>query len=161
VNTDILRIRGEFEWLSFAGKELGITILLGSENYIGSDEGKFIPFLSKFMLVETDPDFEPLFLLDRIFAYQLRGFTIILAHVERFAWFSIESKSAVRMREMGVLFQVNANNLKSRKVQQYVEADWVDFIASDNHGTSRTDIDFQRWLQYDSINTRSMRILGL
>jgi protein-tyrosine phosphatase len=26
VNTDILRIRGEFEWLSFAGKELGITI---------------------------------------------------------------------------------------------------------------------------------------
>jgi protein-tyrosine phosphatase len=161
VNTDILRIRGEFEWLSFAGKELGITILLGSENYIGSDEGKFIPFLSKFMLVETDPDFEPLFLLDRIFAYQLRGFTIILAHVERFAWFSIESKSAVRMREMGVLFQVNANSLKSRKVQHYVEADWVDFIASDNHGTSRTDIDFQRWLQYDSINTRSMRILGL
>jgi protein-tyrosine phosphatase len=161
VRTRVLRIREEYTWLEQTAAEYGITIHLGSEHYIGPNEGKFIPFLGKFLLVETDTDHEPLFLLDRIFSYRIQGYTVIFAHVERYSWFSLSSATAVRLREMGVLYQVNANSLKSKGVQKLLEEGWVDFIASDNHGRGREKIDFHRWKQYPDMNQRALGLLGL
>lgn len=159
VTTNIGSIRGAYKWLQERGKELGIDIYLGSELYMGAAGGKYIPFFDSFQLIETDTSVEPLFLLDRVFELQMNGLSIILAHIERYQWFSLESVIAKRLREMGVYFQVNVSSLGTKGVQQYIDADWVDFIASDNHGKRRGTVDFKTWKSHEMILQRSVEIL--
>lgn len=162
VRTDVHAIRESYIWFEQQARDFGIEAILGSELYIGSRESRYIPFLDHFLLVETSTQVEPLFLLDRIFGFQLEGFTVILAHVERYSWFSLESKTAKRLREMGVLFQVNVQGVSNHTALPYIEKDWVDFIATDNHGPSkRAPIDPGLCNLYPEIMERSMRILEL
>lgn len=159
VTTNVSAIRGSYQWLKERGRELGIDIYLGSELYMGASGGKYIPFFDSFQLIETDTSVEPLFLLDRVFELQMSGLSIILAHIERYQWFSLESVIAKRLREMGVYFQVNVSSLDSKQAQQYIEAGWVDFIASDNHGKRRGAVDFEAWKSHETILQRSVEIL--
>jgi protein-tyrosine phosphatase len=162
VKTNILGIRDAFVWFSQRAADFGITAIPGSELYIGAAKSKFIPFLDRFMLVETSTVEAPLFLLDRIFDFQLQGFTVIFAHIERFSWFSLDNPTAVRMQEMGVLFQVNVEGIQNGDAKPYIDADWVDFIASDNHGSGkRNPVNLQIFKQYPEIMKRSLRILDL
>ncbi len=161
VETKIFNIRDAFAWFEQEAASFGITAYLGSELYIRTIPGKYIPFLGRFQLIETNVDVEPLFLLDRIFDLQMDGLTVILAHIERYSWFSPDSNIANRMREMGVLFQVNVEMLNDRSVQSYLDKDWVDFIASDHHGSRRGAVDFKLWKKYGHIMERSREILGL
>ncbi|MDA3832308.1 MAG: hypothetical protein PF495_02830, partial [Spirochaetales bacterium] len=161
VETKTLNIRDSFFRLNSESKKYGITLHLGSELYLGTVPGKYIPFLHKFQIVEADIKTEPLYLLDRIFDLQMSGLCVILAHVERYAWFSMGSKSVNRMREMGVLFQVNAGSLHNKFVLQLIKEGWVDFIASDNHGFDRGPIDFKSWKSHSEINERSKVLLGI
>ncbi|MGM0431525.1 MAG: CpsB/CapC family capsule biosynthesis tyrosine phosphatase [Spirochaetota bacterium] len=161
VKTKILNIREAYRWLEEEASFYGIQVFLGSELYLGAEIGKYIPFLEKFQLVETNPTTEPLYLLDRVFDLQLSGLSVILAHVERYNWFSLTSDTAQRMREMGVLFQVNANSLHTKLAQSLIREGWVDFIASDNHVSSRKPIDFNSWLRHTEINKRSLKLLNL
>lgn len=162
VKTHILRIRDAYTWFKTAAGSYGIEAILGSELYIGSDKAKFIPFFNKFLLVETSQQVEPLFLLDRIFELQLKGFIIILAHVERFSWLTVTSPTALRLREMGVYFQVNIQGIENGGAEPYMKEDWVDFIATDNHGISKRDpVNLNIFHEYPDIMTRSMKILNL
>jgi len=162
VKTHILKIRDSYTWFKTVAKSYGIEVILGSELYIGPDRAKFIPFLDKFLLVESSLRVEPLFLLDRIFELQLKGFDIILAHVERFSWLSVTSPTALRLREMGVYFQVNIQGVENGGAAQYLKEDWVDFIATDNHGTSRrAPVNLEIFYEYPEIMARSKRILNL
>ncbi len=161
VETKIPKIRGAYQWFSAEAEKFGITTFLGSELYMSPDPGKSIPFLGRFQLIETNTKTEPMYLLDEVFKLQMQGLTIIMAHIERFEWFSLDSQISNRLKEMGVLFQVNIGMVSSGKVQKYMEKDWVDFISSDNHGKRRSSIDFALWKQYEAINKRSMSLLGL
>ena len=162
VKTNILKIRDSFTWFKTVAESYGIEVILGSELYIGPDKTKFIPFLNKFLLVETSMRVEPLFLLDRIFELQLKGFDIIFAHVERFSWLSVSSPTALRLREMGVYFQVNIQGVENGGADQYFKEKWVDFIATDNHGTSRrAPVNLEIFHEYPEIMARSKRILNL
>lgn len=162
VKTHILKIRDSYTWFKTVAESYGIRVILGSELYIGPDKAKFIPFLNKFLLVESSMHVEPLFLLDRIFELQLKGFVIIFAHVERFSWLSVSSPIALRLREMGVYFQVNIQGVENGGAAQYLKEDWVDFIATDNHGTSRrAPVNLEVFHEYPEIMTRSKRILDL
>ncbi len=161
VKTQIENIRGSFSWFKQEAGSYGIRAHLGSELYLQTTAGKYIPFLDKFQLIETDTMVEPMYLLDKIFKLQMEGMTVILAHIERYSWFSLESSVAKRMREMGVLFQVNVRMLKEKRVQRYISNSWVDFIASDSHGNRRGTTDFTLWNTYHDIQERSMTLLGL
>ena len=161
VTTKIHLIREAFAWFRDSAREAGITALLGSELYMSPNPGKFIPFLDRFLLIETNTEVEPLYLLDEVFKLQMQGLTIILAHIERYAWFSAENYIAQRLREMGVLFQVNAQMLTNPEVVKYLDMGWVDFIASDNHGKRRGNIDYSRWARFKEENDRSKLLLGL
>ncbi|NQT59902.1 MAG: capsule biosynthesis protein CapC [Bacteroidetes bacterium] len=162
VKTRILKIRDSYTWFRTVAESCGIEVILGSELYIGPDKAKFIPFLNKYLLVETSMRVEPLFLLDRIFELQLKGLTIILAHVERFSWLSVTSPTALRLREMGVYFQVNIQGIENGGAEQYMKENWVDFIATDNHGTSRrAPVNLEVFHEYPEIMARSKRILNL
>ena len=162
VRTHILKIRDSYTWFKTVAESYGIKAILGSELYIGPDKAKFIPFLNKFLLVETSMQVEPLFLLDRIFELQLKGFEIILAHVERFSWLSVTSPTALRLREMGVYFQVNIQGIENGGAEPYMKEGWVDFIATDNHGTSRrSPVNLEVFHEYPELMARSRRILNL
>lgn len=162
VKTKIANLRDSYTWITELASSFGIEIILGSELYIGATESKFIPFLDDFILVETAADDAPLFLLDRIFSYQLKGYQVILAHIERYSWFSPKSKLSERMREMGVYFQVNIDTAASGMADHYFALDWVDFLATDNHGESkRTPVDLTQFYDFRDIMAKSMKILGL
>ncbi len=161
VETKIHKIRSSFDWFKAEAGKFGIKTFLGSELYMSASPGKYIPFLDHFQLIETNPQTEPLYLLDEVFKLQMSGLTIILAHVERYDWFTPDAYISNRLREMGVLFQVNVQMIKSPKVKKYLEKDWVDFIASDNHGKRRGAVDFALWNRYGDIQRRSMKLLGL
>ncbi len=162
VKTHVLGIRDAYTWFKEAAVNYGIEAILGSELYIGLDESKFIPFLDKFLLVETSMLVEPLYLLDKIFALQLKGFSIIIAHIERFSWISVTSPTAKRMREMGVYFQVNIQGIEDGSAEPYIKKNWVDFIATDNHGISRrAPVNLDIFHKYPEIMVRSMKILNL
>lgn len=161
VKTKVLNIRDAFVWLQGEAEQRDIKLMLGSELYMGANPGKYIPFLGSYLLVETDVASEPLFLLDRIFDYQVKGLKVIFAHVERYEWFSMSSKTVNRMKEMGVYFQVNAGSLKNKFVLNLIQKGWVDFIASDNHGVRRGPIDFETWKHFTDVNRRALEILDL
>ncbi len=162
VRTRILAIRDAYLWFSETALKYGIQAELGSELYITPQKYKFIPFLDRFLLVETPLRVEPLFLLDRIFEFQLQGFTVIMAHVERFSWMTPESPAAVRMREMGVLFQVNIQGVEDGSALPYMDADMVDFIASDNHGAARRNpVHLGIFARFPDIVARSEELLEL
>ncbi len=162
VKTNILNIRDSYTWFKTVAGSYCIEVILGSELYIGSGKSKFIPFLNKFLLVETSMRVEPLFLLDRIFELQLEGFVIILAYVERFSWLSVSSPTALRLREMGVYFQVNIQGVENGAAEQYLKENWVDFIATDNHGTSRrASVNLEVFYDYPEIMAKSKTILNL
>ncbi|MBL7006076.1 MAG: capsule biosynthesis protein CapC [Spirochaetia bacterium] len=162
VKTNILKIRDSYTWFKTVAGSYGIEAILGSELYIGPEESKFIPFLGKFLLVETSMRVEPLFLLDRIFKLQLEGFIIILAHVERFSWLSVTSPTALRLREMGVYFQVNIQGVENGGADQYFKENWVDFIATDNHGIARrTPVNLEVFYEYPEIMAKTKTIFNL
>jgi protein-tyrosine phosphatase len=162
VKTAVLEIRAAFEWFRAETARFGIEAHLGSELFIGPAKSKYIPFLERFILVETYSESPPLFLLDRVFELQLKGFTVILAHIERYEWFSLDHSIAVRLREMGVLFQVNCEGLENGSAKPYLNAGWVDIIASDNHGPGkRKPVNLAVFSHYSEIMEHTLEILGL
>ena len=76
-----------------------------------------------------------------IFAeYQKLGYSLILAHPERYPYLGIHSKELATMKEMGVAFQVNILSLNGfygeaamKKGFDYIEKGWVEYLGTDMH----------------------------
>ncbi len=135
VTTKINHIRSMHTWLKNECDKIGIDFILGSETYVGSSfSPKNIPFLGSFVLVEVDPSIEPLYLLNYAHSLIKNGNYVILAHVERYSWFSLESVVMNKLRDMGVFFQSNSDAVLNGKVDSYIEKNLIDIIAGDNHG---------------------------
>ena len=135
VNTQVKHIRPMYEWVKKEAQRMGINFILGSETYVGSASfPKNIPFLGSFVLVEVDPHVEPLYLLNYAYTLIKDGNFVILAHIERYNWFSENSIVMNKLRDMGVFFQSNSEAVLSGKVDSYIEKNLVDIIAGDNHG---------------------------
>lgn len=135
VATRTQNIRTMFTWAYGEAQHRGVQLILGSETYIGGiADPQVLPFLNNFVLLEVDTVIEPLFLLHHAYALHKRGLTVILAHIERYRWFSVQSEVATELRKIGVYFQCNVDALKEKTVQHYLEKGWVDIIAGDNHG---------------------------
>ena len=135
VATQVDRIRTMYAWLRDESKKIGIDFILGSETYVGSASApKNIPFLGSFVLVEVDPSVEPLFLLNYAYSVIKNGNYVILAHIERYNWFSLDSVVMNKLRDMGVFFQSNCDAVLNGTVDSYIEKNLIDIIAGDNHG---------------------------
>ncbi|NCB02371.1 MAG: hypothetical protein EOM67_09430 [Spirochaetia bacterium] len=135
VATQVNHIRGMYNWLKGECSRIGIDLILGSETYVGSSYSpKNIPFLGNFVLVEVDALVEPLFLLNYAYTLIKNGHYVILAHVERYNWFSETSVVMNKLRDMGVFFQSNSDAVLDGKVDSYIEKNLIDIIAGDNHG---------------------------
>ena len=94
----------------------------------------------KYVLFETSYMSKPLQLEEMIFAIGEAGFTPLLAHPERYRYIKEPEKEYGRLKELGVMFQLNLNSLgghygkQAKALATYlVEAGLVDFIGSDTH----------------------------
>jgi protein-tyrosine phosphatase len=124
-----------YAWAEEEAHKLGVELLLGSETYVGGTvDPQVLPFINNYVLLEVDTRTEPLFLLNHAYALRKRGYSVILAHIERYSWFSVENKTAQQLREMGVFFQCNVEGVEKGDADRFLELGMVDIIAGDNHG---------------------------
>ncbi len=77
-----------------------------------------------------------------LFAINIAGFEPILAHPERYAYLSDNFKEYEKLKDRGLLFQLNMNSLtglygkQTQKVaEKLIKADMFEFACTDAHHT--------------------------
>jgi len=93
------------------------------------------------LLFETSYYAEPMNLENMVFEMQSCGYRPIMAHPERYRYIEDKDFFYGRLREFGVLFQVNINSFGGfygsdahQKAEWLSERGWIDFLGSDLHG---------------------------
>lgn len=135
-----------------------VEVLLGSEIFLRPEvlESDLIAMgESNCLLIELSTQRKPHYLLEVIEKLQKKGFRIILAHLERYHYLfkrgglifgkTEPTDDIHKLRDMGVLFQVNWNSLdKDPNARVLVDRRIADITGSDKHkrGDNRLIIDF-------------------
>lgn len=95
---------------------------------------------NRYVLFESPAEQPPRFLKDIIFALQLKGYTPLLAHVERYYFIQKDYKFARELKRLGVAFQVNHPSFLLPKTSQrgncarwLYKKGFVDVLGSDIH----------------------------
>lgn len=126
--------------------DIKINIEVSSEYYL--DEGfpllikedQLIPISNKYILFETSYITKPSLLEDVIYEIKLKNYAPILAHPERYRYILDCKKEYKRLKDLGVLFQVNLNSFNGHygreakeKVLFLAKNGMIDFLGSDTH----------------------------
>ena len=97
----------------------------------------FQGFKKKYLLIEFSP-INPDPIHDVIYDLTAKGFTPIIAHIERY--FYLEMDDVVRMKSYGALIQVNSGAILgldpkqyNKQAKRYMKSGLVDIVASDCH----------------------------
>ncbi|AEV30747.1 capsular polysaccharide biosynthesis protein [Sphaerochaeta pleomorpha str. Grapes] len=135
VTTNISMLRGTYEWAASIASSMGLVTYLGSELFVGTQKVlKSVPIKNTYSLVEFGINLPPANLFERLEALAGTGLTVIVAHIERYRWLSVESPLLARFKDLGALVQVNVEAVESGLALPYLHAGLVDIIATDNHG---------------------------
>lgn len=101
-----------------------------------------LSFGDHYVLFETSYINEALNFKEAVFALQSVGYKPVLAHPERYSYLYDRFEELVRIRELGVLFQLNLLSLggyyseRARRVaEKLVDQKMVDFVGTDAHHT--------------------------
>ena len=147
-------IRGGLEKVRVALEENNISIQLeaGAEYRVDPhfeeliDKEDLLTFGDKYILVEMSYRAEPINFDVCIFKLQTKGYKPILAHPERYLYYSDRINDLLAKREKGVLFQMNLGSLAghySDKVQAFakklLKLDMVDILGTDLHYQPQLD----------------------
>lgn len=105
-----------------------------------------LPFPENYLLIENS-FFQPFWeIKELIFDLQLKGYTPILAHPERYMYYHKTPKIYQELHEQGCLFQVNFLSLSGYYYPEVKNMAWrlleqglVDFIGSDVHRLSHAE----------------------
>ena len=144
--TPIDVIKEKFLQVSEVAKEMGIELYLGHEvKCRNSDEittfinnNCLIPMNNKMILLlefsyDHDPDINEI-----IYNAKLKGYKVILAHIERYKYLSFDD--IVALKKCGAYIQVNAESVigkdgsRGKKIiKKLIKHGIVDFVASDSH----------------------------
>lgn len=126
-------------------EQLDIEIEAGAEHYVDMkfleliEKDELIPFAGNHLLFETSYMSKPLILEEAIFDMQAKGYIPVLAHPERYRYMHNDIDAYVKLKELGVLFQVNAKSLKNASGSVYkmalklINLGLIDFVGSDAH----------------------------
>ncbi|MBG8553398.1 tyrosine-protein phosphatase [Hymenobacter guriensis] len=100
----------------------------------------------KYLLIETSYINEPFNLPQIVFDLQAAGYQPVLAHPERYTYLYSKFDELPRLREMGVMLQVNLNSLcgyysaGARHVaEKLIDAGLVDMLGTDAHHLKHVD----------------------
>ena len=96
----------------------------------------------KYLLTEFSLHQQVIGLDQVMFDLQMKNYEIILAHPERYHYYSSASSKLQHLKDMGVYFQVNILSLigfygegPRRKAFEMIEKGWVEFLGTDMHNT--------------------------
>ncbi len=130
-----------------AAANIPVTIDAAAEYYF--DDGflkklegeKLLTIGDKYLLFEISYMNYPEQLSEVIFKINLKGYTPLLAHPERYPFWFQRFEEYHKLKDAGVLFQLNINSLVGyygkdvqRTAQRLVDENLIDFIGSDLHG---------------------------
>ncbi|KAA9331646.1 capsular biosynthesis protein [Hymenobacter busanensis] len=101
---------------------------------------------SRYVLFETSYINEPFNLTDIVFALKSAGYQPVLAHPERYTYLYGKFDELPRIREQGVLLQLNLNSLvgyyspaAKRTAEKLIDAGLVDMVGTDMHHLKHHD----------------------
>lgn len=137
--------------LELKKNNIDIEVLLGNELYYYSDLIESLDDLdfytinnSKYILIEFSPVNVPKNLSDIVYEFKLKGYTPILAHVERYSLIMENPNIIYDCINEGAVIQVNASSVlgkhgkEMKKVADILlDNNMVHIIASDAHGSER------------------------
>ncbi len=123
-----------------------ITIEAGAEYYLDEgfyshlESGEVMAIQGTYVLFETSHIAKPLQLEEMIFEIASQGYTPLLAHPERYRYIQDPQQEYGRLKELGVLFQIDLNSLggyygksAKKRVEFLSREGMVDFVGSDLH----------------------------
>ena len=98
------------------------------------------------VLLEFSFTREPEDLLDIIYNFGVNGYEVIIAHVERYEWISLEK--VIALRNEGAKIQINSNSYlgletfkEKRLTKKLLKLGLVDYVASDTHSFRPSTLD--------------------
>ena len=98
------------------------------------------------ILLEFSFTREPEDVLDVIYNFSINGYEVIIAHVERYEWMTIDKVKELKME--GALIQINSNSYlglttwkEKRMTRKLIKLGLVDYIASDTHSFRPSSLD--------------------
>jgi len=131
---------GNYEGPSLEGIAGEYRVDSGFNDRIASD--KFLLIGGKYLLAEFSLHQQVIGLDQVMFDLQMKNYDIILAHPERYPYYSSSSHVLQHYKDMGVYFQVNILSLSGfygegpkRKAFEMIENGWVEFLGTDMHNT--------------------------
>jgi len=132
-------------------QNINMEIEAAAEYYIDYDfeqkigKEKFLTFGDNYILVELSFMEAPKNLFDIIFKLQLEGYKVVLAHPERYAFFTMDDYEELVNR--GVLLQINWLSIIGyyspqieQKTKDLISADMISFIGSDCHNMNHAEL---------------------
>jgi protein-tyrosine phosphatase len=115
----------------------------------------------RYLLFETSYINEPFNLSETIFRLQSMGYKPVLAHPERYTYFYGRFDDLKKVRDNGVLLQLNLNSLAGyyssgakRMAEKLIDARMVDMVGTDAHNIKHTST-----LRDKTLSTSYMRKL--
>lgn len=103
---------------------------------------QFLLVGGKFLLTEFSLHQQVIGLDQVMFDLQMKNYEVILAHPERYPYYSSSSQALQKLKDMGVYFQINILSLigfygegSRRKAFEMIEKGWVEFLGTDMHNT--------------------------
>lgn len=148
-------ILGGLEKVRVALKTAGIPIQIeaAAEYYIDFDFGrkieqeKLLTFGKNYLLFEVSYVNPPDNLEHIIFKLQTGGYKPVLAHPERYPFWSRNFEKFEQLKEKGVLLQLNINSLTGyysketrRTAEKLIERNMIDFLGSDCHHSGHVSL---------------------
>jgi tyrosine-protein phosphatase YwqE len=103
------------------------------------ENNELVPFGNNYILFETSYTSKPIILEQAIFDIQTKGYIPVLAHPERYRYMHDDIDAYLKLKETGVLFQVNIKSLKDFSSSVYkiamklIDLGLIDFVGSDTH----------------------------
>ena len=141
INTGLETLKSEV-----VKEKIDISLEAGAEYYLDDhfyeelNKPKVMCIQEKYLLFETSYFSKPLHLEEMIFAIATKGYTPILAHPERYRYIKDPEKEFRRLKELGVLFQVNLNSFGghygkgAKNLASFLsKKGMIDFLGSDTH----------------------------
>jgi len=152
-NTPEIIQEGLFDLRQSASKEgIEIEIEAAAEYYLDDgfynllEKGDMLTIKGEYLLFETSYTSKPIMLEEMIFEIGAAGYKPLMAHPERYRYIRDPKKEYGRLKELGVMFQVNLNSFlghygKSANVLSHFlsKEGMIDFLGSDVHHKKQVD----------------------
>jgi len=149
---DIIRKGAESLRISIEENGIDIKLEAAAEYYLDEAfydlirKDEVLTIADRYLLFETSYVSKPLHTEALIFEISSAGYTPLMAHPERYRYIKDPKKEYGRLRDLGVMFQVNINSFgghygkHAKSLASFLsDAGMIDFLGSDTHHIKHTE----------------------